>query len=50
MAFVEQGKILSFLSMSIKVEAFGCLRLSGTGAWPKCTMNQKLRYSLTRRT
>ena len=52
MAFVDQGKILSFLSLSIKkVEtSFSCLRLSGTGAWPKCTMNQKLRYFLTRRT
>ena len=50
MAFVDQGKILSFLSLSIKkVETFGCLRLSGTGARPKCTMNQKLRYFLTRR-
>jgi len=50
MAFLEQGKILSFLSLSSQVETFGRSRLSGTGTWPKSAMNQKLRCFPARRT
>ena len=50
-----QGNLIWNFSIKVKFSHFclcqeGCSRLSGNGSWPKSTVNQKLRYFLTRRT